>query len=116
MQLKLKTFIFFYFLQKCLDDSECHPRDARLERVSTLQGVKVVETIDTCDCFPRQFCSRESYKQVVHVGTPYQIVIDIGVCIGQCKGKINFNIFEVYLYLWKISSHLIKIPMPVDQC
>ncbi|KAF7988029.1 hypothetical protein HCN44_007523 [Aphidius gifuensis] len=39
---------------RCPAQSICHPRGSRLERVSTLQGVKIIETVDTCDCWSSQ--------------------------------------------------------------
>lgn len=70
--------------QKCSSDSHCRARAAKLERVSTLQGVRVIETIDACECSPEASCKRESYIHLVHSGTPHQAVMDVGVCTGHC--------------------------------
>lgn len=95
---RTECFLFFYncsriFLlvfQKCSSDFHCRARVAKLERVSTLQGVRIIEAIDACDCSPETSCRRESYIHYVHSGTPYQAVVDIGVCIGHCAKGINF--------------------------
>ncbi|XP_011699095.1 PREDICTED: uncharacterized protein LOC105456609 isoform X2 [Wasmannia auropunctata] len=71
-------------VQKCSTDSHCRARAAKLERVSTLQGVRVIETIDACDCSSESSCRRESYIHQVHSGTPHQAVVDVGVCVGHC--------------------------------
>ncbi|XP_043269335.1 uncharacterized protein [Venturia canescens] len=71
-------------------NSHCHPRAARLERVSTLQGVKVIEAVDTCDCSINFIdCRRESLTHLVHSGTPHQVVIDVGVCMGFCSTNLG---------------------------
>lgn len=76
--------------QKCSSDSHCRARAAKLERISTLQGVRVIEAIDACECSPESSCRRESYNHHVHSGTPYQAVVDVGVCIGHCgKGTTS---------------------------
>ncbi|XP_012283789.1 uncharacterized protein LOC105701541 [Orussus abietinus] len=76
-------------VQICPPDWHCRPSSARLERVSTLQGVTVVEAVDTCDCIPRQPCSRESYTHVVHPGTPHQVDMDVGLCMGHCNKDLG---------------------------
>lgn len=70
--------------QKCSSNSHCRARAAKLERISTLQGVRVIEAIDACECSPESSCRRESYNHHVHCGTPHQAVVDVGVCIGHC--------------------------------
>ncbi|KYN10934.1 Protein DVR-1 [Trachymyrmex cornetzi] len=76
-------------VQKCSSDFHCRARAAKLERVSTLQGVRVIEAIDACDCSPETSCRRESYIHYVHSGTPHQAVVDIGVCIGHCAKDLG---------------------------
>ncbi|KAF7988023.1 hypothetical protein HCN44_007517 [Aphidius gifuensis] len=77
-------------VQRCPAQSICHPRGSRLERVSTLQGVKIIETVDTCDCWSSQSkCNRVSFEQLVHSGTPYQATIDVGYCHGTCSKSLN---------------------------
>lgn len=71
-------------VQRCSQDGHCRPRAARLERVSTLQGVRIIEAVDACECSSDSSCKRESYTHLLHSGTPYQVVIDVGVCIGHC--------------------------------
>lgn len=77
------------FFQKCSSDSHCRARAAKLERVSTLQGVRVIEAIDACECSSESSCRRESYIHHVHSGTPNQAVVDVGVCIGHCGKGIT---------------------------
>ncbi|XP_012540505.1 uncharacterized protein LOC105839040 isoform X3 [Monomorium pharaonis] len=76
-------------VQKCSSDSHCRARAAKLERVSTLQGVRVIETIDACECSSESSCRREPYTHHVHSGTPYQAVVDVGVCIGHCSKDLG---------------------------
>nr|KAF7421826.1 hypothetical protein H0235_009662 [Vespula pensylvanica] len=71
-------------VQRCSQEGHCRPRAARLERVSTLQGVRIIEAVDACECSSDSSCKRESYTHLIHSGTPYQVVIDVGVCIGHC--------------------------------
>ncbi|XP_012252609.2 uncharacterized protein LOC105684075 isoform X2 [Athalia rosae] len=72
-------------VQRCPLDWHCRPNSARLERISTLQGVRVIEAVDSCDCTPKQACSREPYTYVVYPGTPHQADIDVGLCMGHCS-------------------------------
>ncbi|XP_015596012.1 uncharacterized protein LOC107268111 [Cephus cinctus] len=75
-------------VERCPPDWHCRPSRARLERVSTVQGVRVIEAIDSCDCATKQSCTRESYVHVLHPGTPHQIDMDVGLCTGHCaKGR-----------------------------
>lgn len=81
-------------MKRCSPQSQCHPRSSRMERVSTLQGVKIIEAVDSCDCWTETVCGRVSFEQLVHSGTPYQVAMDVGHCLGTCsKGeeKKNFN-------------------------
>ncbi|KAL2744518.1 hypothetical protein V1477_007060 [Vespula maculifrons] len=78
---KKKTESDYY---RCSQEGHCRPRAARLERVSTLQGVRIIEAVDACECSSDSSCKRESYTHLIHSGTPYQVVIDVGVCIGHC--------------------------------
>ncbi|XP_034949460.1 uncharacterized protein [Chelonus insularis] len=71
-------------VQRCPLHSQCYPRFSRMERISTLQGVKIIETIDNCDCSLESECRRVSFEQLIHSGTPYQVNIDTGLCIGTC--------------------------------
>lgn len=71
-------------VQRCSQDGHCRPRSARLERVSTLQGVRIIEAVDACECSSDSSCKRETYTHLIHSGTPYQVLFDVGVCIGHC--------------------------------
>ena len=68
-----------------MPNMHCRARTARLERISTIQGVRTVEVVDTCDCSTGHPCRRDPYSQTLHVGTPYQVEIDVGACVGSCK-------------------------------
>ncbi|XP_063975925.1 uncharacterized protein LOC135161880 [Diachasmimorpha longicaudata] len=76
-------------VQRCPPHSQCHPRSARMERISTLQGVKIIETVDTCDCWQESGCTRVSFEQLIHSGTPYQVAMDIGRCLGLCSKSLT---------------------------
>ncbi|RLU20804.1 hypothetical protein DMN91_007418 [Ooceraea biroi] len=81
--------------RKCSPDARCRARAVKLERVSTLQGVRVIEVLDTCECAPEASCKREPYIHLVHSGTPHQAVVDVGVCIGHCgKGDEVYQVVE----------------------
>jgi len=86
---KLLTDTFVRF-QKCSSNYHCRARAAKLERVSTLQGVRIIEVIDACECSPETSCKRESYIHLVHSGTPHQAVVDVGICVGHCAKGANF--------------------------
>ncbi|KAG8037305.1 hypothetical protein G9C98_005515 [Cotesia typhae] len=82
-------------VQRCPPRSQCHPRSSRMERISTLQGVKIVEVIDSCDCWHESPCSRTSFEQLVHAGTPYQVAVDVGLCLGTCsKGDEIYQVIQ----------------------
>jgi hypothetical protein len=68
-----------------MPNMQCRPRTARLDRISTIAGVKIIEVVDTCDCSTGQKCRRDEYSQILYMGTPYQVEVDVGTCIGQCK-------------------------------
>ncbi|KAL7305557.1 hypothetical protein TKK_0002291 [Trichogramma kaykai] len=70
---------------KCKPNMNCRPRTSRIDRVSTIKGFQSVEVVETCDCLPVHTCRRDPYSQILHVGTPYQVEIDVGVCVGWCK-------------------------------
>ncbi|XP_058792110.1 uncharacterized protein LOC131664773 [Phymastichus coffea] len=72
-------------VQKCMPNMLCRPRTARLERISTIQGVRTIEVVETCDCSSAYACRRDPYTIALHTGTPYQVEIDIGICIGACR-------------------------------
>ncbi|XP_011501124.1 PREDICTED: uncharacterized protein LOC105364794 [Ceratosolen solmsi marchali] len=72
-------------IQKCMPNTQCRPRTARLDRISTIEGVKTIEVIDSCDCSTGQKCRRDVYSQILYMGTPYQVEIDVGICVGRCK-------------------------------
>ncbi|XP_014213267.1 uncharacterized protein LOC106642873 [Copidosoma floridanum] len=72
-------------VQKCMPNMHCRPRTARLERISTIEGVRGIEVVDTCDCSTGHPCKRDAYLQTLHVGTPYQFELDVGACVGFCK-------------------------------
>ncbi|XP_046738375.1 uncharacterized protein LOC124406809 [Diprion similis] len=74
-------------IQRCPVDWHCRPNAARLERVSTLQGVRIIEAVDSCDCTPKQSCTREPYTHVVYPGTPHQADMDVGMCMGRCSSR-----------------------------
>ncbi|XP_074102274.1 uncharacterized protein LOC141529565 [Cotesia typhae] len=81
-------------VQRCPPRSQCHPRSSRMERISTLQGVKIVEVIDSCDCWHESPCSRTSFEQLVHAGTPYQVAVDVGLCLGTCSKALGCRPFK----------------------
>ncbi|CAB0036164.1 unnamed protein product, partial [Trichogramma brassicae] len=66
---------------KCKPNTNCRPRTSRIDRVSTIKGFQSVEVVETCDCLPVHTCRRDPYSQILHVGTPYQI---LGI-----RGKID---------------------------
>lgn len=76
----------------------CRPRTARLERVSTIEGVKTVEVVETCDCSTGHACRRELYSQALHVGTPYQVEIDVGACVGSCRSMYTPTRNSLFIY------------------
>ena len=78
----------FRFSQRCFPESHCRPNAAKLERVSTIQGVRVIEVTEACECTPDSSCRRESFTHLVHSGTPHQAVMDVGVCMGHCAKGI----------------------------
>lgn len=71
-------------VQKCNPESHCRPSAAKLEGVSTIQGVRGIEVTEACECTPDSTCKRETFTHLVHSGTPHQAVMDVGVCMGRC--------------------------------
>ncbi|KAK0174516.1 hypothetical protein PV327_010276 [Microctonus hyperodae] len=76
-------------VQRCPINSQCRPRSSRMERISTLQSVKIIEVVDSCDCWIGSTCDRVSFEQLVHSGTPYQSTMDVGLCLGICSKAIS---------------------------
>ncbi|XP_020298205.1 uncharacterized protein LOC109862548, partial [Pseudomyrmex gracilis] len=76
-------------VQKCSPNFHCRAKAAKLERVSTLQGIRVIETIDACECSPESSCKRESYIHYVHSSTLHQAVVDVGICNGHCGKDLD---------------------------
>ncbi|XP_076174020.1 uncharacterized protein LOC143149979 [Ptiloglossa arizonensis] len=76
-------------VQRCFPESHCRPKAAKLERASTIRGVRVIEVIEACECTADSSCRRESLTHLVHSGTPHQAVMDVGVCMGHCAKDLG---------------------------
>ncbi|CAK9794903.1 hypothetical protein ANTQUA_LOCUS129 [Anthophora quadrimaculata] len=76
-------------VQRCFQESHCRPRAAKLERVSTIQGVRVIEVTEACECTPDSTCRRQSFTHRVNSATPYSSVMDVGVCVGHCAKDLG---------------------------
>ena len=87
IQYNKKFELQLFKFQKCKPNMTCRPRTSKIDRISTIQGVQAIEIIETCDCSFANMCRRDPYSQALHTGTPYQVEIDVGACVGYCKSK-----------------------------
>lgn len=70
----------------CLQ-SVCLPSAMKRETFYDLSGeVKEFDVIETCDCsnLPQEGCQRISSRVKIHTGTPYEMEVDVGQCLGSC--------------------------------
>ena len=59
----------------------------------TLAGLQQVAVIEDCSCLQKpQHCQRLQHNVIHFPGTPFETVVDIGKCSGNCtEGKFLIN-------------------------
>ncbi|XP_015430781.1 PREDICTED: uncharacterized protein LOC107187256 [Dufourea novaeangliae] len=75
-------------VQRCFPESHCRTKHAKMERVSTIQGVRVIEVIEDCECTPDSSCRRESLTHSLYSAS-HLAVMDVGVCMGHCANDLG---------------------------
>ena len=66
----------------------CEPSRTHVETVTFNNGPKFYDVIDECVCrkSPKK-CERIPKLKMFFVGTRFEATVDVGECVGRCKGK-----------------------------
>ncbi|XP_072038424.1 uncharacterized protein [Amphiura filiformis] len=68
--------------------NSCVPSQSRIERLHLHGGLEEVAVIEDCMCVPKPAqCERTSQHQIFFPDSPYETVVDVGMCSGHCKSR-----------------------------
>lgn len=85
--LYCKYYLFKQFLQPCPGKSQCVATESQLHTFTTKDSVHHVTSDSICKCMARERkCRLRSHIQVFYGGTRFEKRINVGECVGRCKG------------------------------
>ena len=75
-------------LQLCPGKSQCVATESAVSTIRTVDSIRQVTSAVSCMCMPRERrCRLRSHLQVFHKGTRFEKSINVGECVGRCKGE-----------------------------